>query len=472
MRAELELRLLQGSEKDVMMRTTGRMPAIRRALAGAGQRGRNLTVAGMACAGALAMTEPSAAQAAEEWWQGFGFGYSDTSKSADKAERKVDPQNDLRTDGMPWRSDEMLMAIEKAMGVYQRIVSKGGWAQLPPNRSIRPGEDDERVPTLRKRLAATGDLKGGYVDSYSYDTDVEAGVRRFQARHGLRESGRVDRPTLAALNVSAQERLDQLRLNYQRVSELLQQQVEPRYVLVNVPAFQLEAVENFNVELRHRVIVGRQGRDTPTLRASIKAMNFFPYWRVPDSVAKLDLIPKLQKEPEYLGVERIRVFQDNFNGLELDPSQIDWTQADYQKIKFKQDPGERNALGLVRLDMPNSEGVYMHDTPMKELFSQASRPFSAGCVRVQGVFELAEWLARSEPGWEQPGRVQEVLSQGQALDVNFSRPVPVFFTYITAWADQNGRVQFRADIYNRDGHQALSEVSDPDAPPPSAGLAP
>lgn len=415
---------------------------------------------------------PHRAQA-EEWWQGFGFGYSDSAKSpGDTEAKKPEPQNDLRTDGMPWRSDEMLLAIEKAMGVYQRVVSAGGWATIPGNRSMRPGEDDERVPALRKRLIATGDMKKGYSDSYSYDSDVVEGVQRFQARHGLRESGRVDRPTLAALNVTAQGRLDQLRVNYQRVSELLQQQVEQRYVLVNVPAFQLEAVDNFNVEQRHRVIVGRLGRDTPTLRASIRAMNFFPFWRVPDSVAKLDLIPKLQKEPQYLAQEKIRVFQDNFNGLELDSSQIDWTQADYQKIKFKQDPGEQNALGLVRLDMPNSEGVYMHDTPMKQLFSQASRPFSAGCVRVQGVFELAEWLAKFEPGWEQPGRVQEVLSQGQAVDVNLGRPIPVFFSYITAWADQNGRVQFRADIYNRDGHQALSEVSDPDAPPPSAGLAP
>jgi murein L,D-transpeptidase YcbB/YkuD len=448
----------------------GLLPASARAFSAERNR-RAVCGAAVAALAVIAMAAcPVRAQAAEEWWQGFGFGYNDSPKQEQK--REEIPQNDLRTDNMPWRSDEMLMSIEKTMGVYQRIVSAGGWPEIPGNRSMRPGEDDERVPALRKRLTVTGDLKGGYSDSYNYDSDVVEGVRRFQARHGLRESGRVDRPTLAALNVTAQGRLDQLRLNYQRVSELLQQQVEQRYVLVNVPAFQLEAVDNYTVEQRHRVIVGRPGRDTPTLRATIKAMNFFPYWRVPDSVAKLDLIPKLQKEPQYLAQEKIRVYQDHFNGLELDSSQIDWTQADPQKIKFKQDPGEQNALGLVRLDMPNSEGVYMHDTPMKPLFAQASRPFSAGCVRVQGVFELAEWLARYEPGWEQPGRVQEVLAGGQALDLNLGRPVTVFFTYITAWADQNGRAQFRADIYNRDGHQALSEVSDPDAPPPQAGLAP
>lgn len=430
-------------------------------------------LAGVMVVAALVAAGTTRAHAAEEFWQGFGFGYAESSKTAEKKERQPDPQNDLRTDKVPFRSDEMLANVEKAMGLYQRIVSAGGWQQIPGKRGMRPDDDDERVPALRRRLVMTGDMRGGgYADSYTYDSEVLEGVRRFQARHGLRESGRVDQPTLAALNVSAQERLDQLRINYQRISELLQQQVEQRYVLVNVPAYQLEAVDQYQVEQRHRVIVGRIGRETPTIRASIRAMNFFPFWRVPDSVAKLDIIPRLQKEPEYLAKERIRVFQDNFNGIELDSSQIDWFQADYQKIKFRQDPGEQNALGLVRLDMPNSEGVYMHDTPMKQLFGQAQRPFSAGCVRVQGVFELAQWLARFEPGWEQPGQVEAILNGGQAVDFNLTRPVPVFFTYITSWADQDGRVQFRADIYNRDGHQALSSVDDPDAPAPSAGLAP
>lgn len=410
---------------------------------------------------------------AKEWWEGFGFGYSDQTGPSNAKDDKPDPRNDLRKGGMPLLSDEMLISMDRAIEHYQRIVSKGGWPMIPGNRSMRPNDDDERMPALRKRLAITRDLRNtSYMSSYSYDSDVVEGVRRFQARHGLRESGRVDRPTLAALKVSAAERLDQLRLNRTRLADLIQKNRARRYVLVNVPGYQLEAVDNFQVELRHRVIVGRQGRETPSLSVTIRAMNFFPYWRVPDSVARLDLIPKLQSEPQYLAEEKIRVHQDHFNGLELDASQIDWTQADYKKIKFKQDPGEQNALGLVRLDMPNSEGVYMHDTPLKKLFGQATRAFSAGCVRVQGVFKLAEWIARYEAGFEQPGRVEQILAAGQAVDVELKRPVPVIFGYVTAWAEQNGMVQFRADIYNRDGHQALSEFVDPDAPPPSAGLAP
>ncbi len=206
------------------------------------------------------------------------------------------------------------------------------------------------------------------------------------------------------------------------------------------------------------------------MRATIKALNFFPYWRVPESVATLDLIPRLMKEPDYLQKEQIRVLTGSFNGPEIDPHNIDWRQADATKIKFRQDPGPQNALGLVRLDMPNEHGVYMHDTPMKPLFNQRGRAFSAGCVRVQDVFTLAEWLARYEPGWEQPGRAQEILQSSQAVDLNLTRPVPVYFAYITAWAEPDGRIYFRPDIYGRDGLQDLvaGHERDPERGPRAA----
>ena len=257
---------------------------------------------------------------------------------------------------------------------------------------IRPGDDDERVTVARKRLVMTGDLKGGGAGGFNFDGELEAAVRRFQERHGLRVSGRIDAPTIQAMNVPVQARIAQLRLNYQRVDELIGQRVEDRYVMVNVPGFQLEAVFQNVVELRHRVIAGKPARQTPQVKASIRALNFFPYWRVPDSVATLDLIPRLRKEPDYLQKEQIRVLNGSFNGQEIASSSIDWNTADATHIKFRQDPGPQNALGLVRLDMPNEHGVYMHDTPMKPLFGQRARDFSAGCVRVQDVFALAAWV--------------------------------------------------------------------------------
>jgi murein L,D-transpeptidase YcbB/YkuD len=420
---------------------------------------------------------PAAAQ--EYWWEripGFGTpGGTYASHASERRTREVPAQlNDLRTDQTPLRSEQMLSFLNQAMARYMQIAQRGGWPTIPGNRMIRPGDDDERVPAVRRRLIISGDLRNssGY-DTYSYDGELEAAVRHFQTRHGLRVSGRIDQPTLQAMNVPAQARAAQLKLNMDRINDLIGQRVEDRYILVNVPGFQLEAVDHGVVEQRHRVIAGKPERQTPVVKAQVRALNFFPYWRVPDSVAKLDLIPRLRREPDYLDKEMIRVLKDDFNGPVIDSTNIDWRQADPVKIKFRQDPGPQNALGLVRLDMPNEHGVYMHDTPMKPLFGQRSRAFSAGCVRVQDVFDLAAWVARDEPGMDRQ-RIDQILAAGTAVNVNLQHPVPVYFTYITAWAEQSGYIEFRPDIYGRDGLRELSadRERDPEAPMPIQALAP
>ena len=390
------------------------------------------------------------------------------SRPAPRPKAAAEPQNDLRTGDMPLRSDAMLKALQSTIEAYTAIAQKGGWPQIPGTRAMRPGDDDERMPAVRRRLIATGDLRGSQsFENFNFDGELEQAVRRFQERNGLRLSGRIDRSTLQAMNVPIQARIAQLQKNYQRVEELIGQRIEDRYIVVNVPGFQLEAVEKGVVELRHRVIAGKPERQTPVVKASIRALNFFPFWRVPDSVATLDLIPRLRKEPEYLQKEQIRVLKGDFNGAEINSSSIDWTTAEATRIKFRQDPGPQNALGLVRLDMPNEHGVYMHDTPMKPLFGQASRAFSAGCVRVQDVFDLAAWIARDEPNFDRR-RIDTILEGGQATDITLTHQMPVYFAYITAWVEPGGRVEFRPDIYGRDGLRELSgdREKDPDAPPP------
>jgi len=422
----------------------------------------------------------ASAQGAEgNWWEAItGSGSQPRRTSDEDPRRRAEVLDDLRTDATPLRSDVMIEALEGAIQRYQAIVDRGGWPMVPGSRMFRPEDDDERMPVLRQRLMISGELSRRAASSgfgFGYGEDLEPAVRRFQHNNGLRVTGRVDKPTLLALNVPAQARLAQLRVNMQRLRDLTGQRIEDRYVLVNVPAFQLEAVEHHQVELRHRVIAGKPERQTPSVRATIKAINFFPYWRVPESVAHLDLIPRLVKEPEYLAKEQIRVFTGSYNGPEVDSTAIDWRHADSTKLRFRQDPGPQNALGLLRLDMPNEHGVYMHDTPMKPLFNQRGRAFSAGCVRVQDVFALAEWVARYELGWEQPGRVQEVIEVGRPLDLNLTRPVPVYFTYITAWAEPAGGIQFRPDIYGRDGMRDVvaSHERDPsEGPAPPWTLAP
>ena len=426
----------------------------------------------------FAIATPAAAQG--NWWDGPQTGapsYSSkkSDDSSNRSERQPENLEDLRPGGIPWCSDEMFNAIGGAIERYEKIVANGGWPLLQKGRMLRPGDEDERIPALRQMLRITGDMaaKGQYYSSQTFDSELEEGVKRFQKRHGLRPTGAIVQSMYPVFSVTAQQRLEQLKVNFDRLRALGSCGSEDRYVFVNVPAFQLEAVERREVQQRHRTIVGRPGRDTPDVRTVIKALNFFPFWRVPDSIAMLDLVPLARKTPEYLTNEGIRVF-NGYNGPELDRSIIDWNAPQVASYKFKQDPGEKNALGLVRLDMSNEHGVYMHDTPMKKLFDQRSRPFSAGCVRVQEVFDLAEWLARYEVGWEQPGQVRRVLDAGQALDVNLTRPVPVYFAYITAWAEPStGRVEFRSDIYGRDG-AAMHGVyarDEEDAPPASAASA-
>ncbi|MEQ1647240.1 MAG: L,D-transpeptidase family protein [Hyphomicrobiaceae bacterium] len=441
--------------------------------------GRRTMLRGLSFLAVIAAADRAFAQAS--WLpDSFKTGAAQSSTTP-RAERKPEALNDLRPNAIPYRSEAMVEALENVIARYEKLVQTGGWPQIPGTRMIRPEDDDERIPTLRRRLEMSGELKktasqGGWgSSSFGFDDELDKAVRQFQENHGLRVTGRVDKSTLQALNVPPQARLAQLRLNLQRIKDLVALRNDDRYILVNAAAFQLEAVEKGEVQQRHRVIAGKPGRDTPIVRATIKAMNFFPYWRVPDSVATLDLIPKLQKDPEYLQREKIRVLTGNFNGAEVDAANIDWKTASATQLKFRQDPGNQNALGLLRIDMPNSEGVYMHDTPMKPLFQQRSRAFSAGCVRVQDVFKLGEWIARYEQGWDQPGRAEQVVEGGQPLDLNLTRPIPVYFTYITAWAEPGGLVQFRPDVYGRDGHTTLTAGRDRDeteGPAPAQGLAP
>ena len=430
---------------------------------------RSLLAGGVAGTVALASGQASA-QGWMDALQGFGSGSSPFPQPS----RNNVPADltDLRTGPVSWRSEEMLGMMDKAIERYERIVASGGWPRIAEGKLLRLDDDDDRVLQLKNRLALSGDLQAqpGYFKSARFDERLEEAVRSFQQQFGLWVSGRVDKPTLSQLAAPAQARLDQLRLNQKRIRELLQGRVEDRYILVNTAAYQLEAVDGFEVRQRHRVIVGKPDRQTPNEKAMIRALNFFPFWHVPDSVARLDLIPRLRKEPEYLEKEHIRAYTPA--GLELDPRNVDWNTADATRIKFKQDYGPWCALGLVRIDMPNPDIVYMHDTPMKPLFKQRVRPFSAGCVRVEDVMKLVEWIASREIGWDQPGRAQAIIDAGQPLDMTLTRQVPVHFTYITAWAEADGRAVFRADIYGRDGLRDLVGEKDNEAPPVPQMLAP
>ncbi len=461
-----------------MTKERGKGGAAHRAVAGSKNMTRRQTLAaGLGLAAGLF----GAKAHAQEWWQQLpGFASFSDPGQRDRRPRpsaQADALDDLREGSMPLRSQQMLDAMADAISRVERVVADGGWPTIPGTRMIRPGDEDDRIPMVRRVLVLWGDVRPerGY-RTLTLDGEMEAGIRRFQSRHGLRVSGRVDRPTLQQLNVPPAARLAQLRMNYNRIRDLLALKMDDRYVLVNSPGFQLEAVSRNVVEARHRVIAGKPDRQTPVVTANIRALNFFPFWRVPESIANLDVIPRLVKEPDYLQKEHIRVLTGSFVGPEIDVTNVDWRTVDAKNLRFRQDPGPHNALGLVRIDMPNSEGVYMHDTPMKQLFQQSSRAFSAGCVRVQEVFDLAAWIARDEPNMSRQ-RVEDILQAGQPVDITLARSIPVAFVYVTAWVEEDGRLMFRPDIYGKDQVRELASdrerEHDPDAPPmPRETLAP
>lgn len=443
-----------------------------------GQIGRRRVLQGLIGGATLAASSAAFAQDGRPWWERvIDAGRPDRVDVAARPEPRIDSVDDLRPGKTPWRSDVMLDAMDDAIDRFQRIAENQDWPKLPKGRLLRVGDYDERVPLLRKRLAMSGELperfyRNNYAD-HQYDVALEAAVKKFQRGHGLRDSGLVNRSTRAQLNISASQRVAQLELNRRRLDHLMRMRVEDRYVLVNAAAFQLEAVEKYEVMHRHRVIVGKPDRQTPEIQAQIRALNFFPHWRVPMSVARKDLFPRLVEEPSYLEENHIRVVKGHYNGDEIDPTAIDWRTADAREIKFRQDPGPWNALGLVRIDMPNPDIVYMHDTPMKDLFNARDRSFSAGCVRVQDVMRLVSWIARYEPGWEDANaNIESILAAGEPVDVTLTRPIPVYFTYITAWAEPDGAVIFRPDVYGRDGAEELVGESDPDAFRPPETLSP
>ncbi len=349
----------------------------------------------------------------------------------------------------PTLSADTVTYLERSIEQYREIVARGGWAAVPnPGQSLRMGARSQVVVALRQRLMASGDLDGKLSLSTSFDSDVDEGVRRFQVRHGLTPDGILDRGTLGALNVPAIVRLRQLETNIVRV-RAMSGFLGDRYVMVNIPAAEIEAVDHGTVRSRHTAVVGKIDRQTPILSSKIYELNFNPYWTVPVSIIRKDLIPKMNEDPEYLARNKIRIF--DWNGNELDYTQIDWNTDEATKLKFRQEPGEENSLGSVRINFHNQHQVYLHDTPSKSLFTKDFRFDSSGCVRVQNVRDLITWLLESTtPDWSRE-RVEQTIASGERMDVRLDDGIPLYLTYVTAWSSPNGVVHFREDIYNRDG---------------------
>ena len=361
---------------------------------------------------------------------------------------EVSPQMALGRESTPILSSATLAATEAAIQKYQDIVARGGWADVPAGPNLKIGSKGPRVQALRQRLVASGDLDPVAGDGPVYDSFVEAAVKRFEARHGLSQTGVVNESVIAELNVPAAARLQQLQTNVVRLNAYSGDLGE-RFVVVNIPAGEVETVENGAVYSHHAAGVGKIDRQSPIMQTKAIEINFNPFWNVPPSLIKKDLIPKMKADPNYLAEEKIRVF--NQKGEEVPPASINWNTDEATRFKYRQDTGaDLNALGFVRINIANPYGVYMHDTPEKGIFGDDFRFVSSGCVRVQDVRDYVAWLLEDNPGWGRD-QIDEVIRSGERLDVKLTKPVNVYWVYITAWATPDGVVQFRHDIYHRDG---------------------
>jgi murein L,D-transpeptidase YcbB/YkuD len=347
----------------------------------------------------------------------------------------------------PTLSPATAQQTEQAIQRYEGVVARGGWPAVPKVDRLRVGNRHPSITALRERLTIAGDLSANAGIGDIFDSYVEAALRRFQARHGLAVDGILREATLQALNVSAPIRLAQLKTNLVRL-RTMSGKLGHRFVVCNIPAAQVEAIEGGVVLSRHVAVVGKPDRPSPDIQSRIIEINFNPYWTVPASIVRLDLIPKMQAEPDYLAKNRIRIF--DARGSELTPAQINWYSEEATNYQFKQDPGENNSLGSVRINFPSRDGVYMHDTPFKNLFGEDFRFHSSGCIRVQNVRELVSWLLIETPNWSRQ-EIDAVIRTGERRDARIARPVPLYWIYVTAWAAPDGIVQFRRDIYARDG---------------------
>jgi L,D-transpeptidase YcbB len=339
-----------------------------------------------------------------------------------------------------------VQGLEMAIAQYQAIAARGGWRPVPAGERLRIGTRRPAVVLLRDRLVATGDLDASAGRSDVFDSFVDTAVKRFQTRHGISPDGQVRDLTFAALNVPVEQRLHQLETNLVRV-RAYSGNLGNRYIVLNIPAAQAEAVENGQVVSRHVAVVGKADRQSPVITTRVADINFNPYWTVPTSIIRKDLIPKMQAEPDYLSKNRIRIF--NGHGQEVPATAVNWNTMDAINYRFRQDPFEGNSMGNVRINIPNQHAVYMHDTPSKGLFGEDQRFHSSGCARIQNVRELIAWILQGTQ-WTR-SEIDRIFRTVDRVDAKPAQPVSVYWVYVTAWADPDGMVQFREDIYGRDG---------------------
>ena len=341
------------------------------------------------------------------------------------------------------------LELRRVLAKYRQIAAAGGWQEIPSGKTLEPGVQDPRVAKVRRRLTITGDFPGHSVFTESpllYDEALRQAVINFQRRHSLEMDGKVGKKTLRAMNVPVQKRIDQIRVNLERLRWIMHE-LGKDYLLIDIPGFRAFLVQNGQRVWQSKIQVGKAYTQTPVFEDELEYVEFNPTWTIPPGIIKRVILPKLRKDPQYLQKKGYNLL--DFQGRKVDSTSIDWKNLKGFPYMVRQPAGPNNALGRVKFIFPNPHFVFLHDTNHRNLFNRQTRTFSAGCIRTTNPFRLAELLLAANPGWDRK-RIDRVIASGKTLRVFLKKRVPILITYTTVGVDAAGQAIFKPDIYHRD----------------------
>ncbi len=355
------------------------------------------------------------------------------------------------------------VALKSALSRYKAIAGQGGWPQVPPGPSIKPGMHDKRIQLLRQRLAATGDYPPtSHEKGDLYGKGLVAAVKAFQTRHHLGPDGVIGKNTLAAMNITAEERIKQIRVNLERTRWIIHD-LPSSNLIIDIAGFMLLYYHNNQQVWTSKVMVGKPYHQTPIFRSAITYIVLNPTWTITPDIIKNETVPSIIKDPGFLAKQNLRVL--DHDGNVVDPASIPWEQyrGKYFPYMIRQDSGSFNALGSIKFIFPNPYHVYLHDTPTKFLFDRTRRAFSHGCIRVQNPLELGRLILTNDTGNPTtPEKMDRILATGKTTTVILKQPLPIYLMYLTSNVN-NGKVMFKPDLYDRDNsiYKALNAPPSP-----------
>ena len=343
-------------------------------------------------------------------------------------------EKDILKDVPVYRQYDLLKSYLKK---YYDIQAKGGWDKIISlKKNYKVGDTANAIGKIRAHLFLTGEINDDN-GSNVYDSILQISIKQLQRQFGYKENSIITSALIAELNKPVEQRIEQIIVNMERC-RWVPVQLSTDYLLINIPEYKVHIYENDSLAWSMKIVVGKNKNRTAVFNGELKYIVFSPYWNVPTSILQKEILPAIKRNSNYLNTMH-----------------MEWNGQSVRQL-----PGPWNALGLVKFLFPNSHSIYLHDTPSKYLFNEDKRAFSHGCIRVAEAKRLAQYLLRKDSDWDE-NKITEAMNKGVERYVTLKKTIPVFIAYFTAWVDENGKLQFRNDIYNRDSKLAKMILEKP-----------